>query len=446
MAVTQAEAVGRMQAKLSELHASGVSSVLIYGAGRHTLKTGETLGRSPVKIVGVIDDALGGRGERLWNWPVLSLEEAKAAGAQAVVISSDSIEDRLYENSAAVLAGAGLQVHRLYGEGLRENGQTFTDAGGQVHGLMPGYRRQVKAGWEQMLACEPGVCPVPTAGQAAMSVRAAIRRVELMERLLDGHGVTVRGGDVLEVGCWDGACCLALAGYGARRVVGIDHQDYFLWNVDPAEADEALRQRARQSMEAIQTVTGEAAIRQGVVNADTRSKVELYNADLHDCPLPDGSFDLVCSWQTLEHLVPPEAGFAAMARLLRPGGFAFHEYASFASRSGGHALCTLDFPWGHVRLSDGDMERYLRTFRPVEYPHAIRFWRRYLNRLLLADLPDLAARAGLELVRVTPWLSRSQYEEEYRSDFLIQGRRWYPRMTMEDLLHDYIALVLRKPG
>ena len=44
MPVTTAEAQSRMEAKLDELARRGVQRVLLYGAGRHTLKVGEVLG------------------------------------------------------------------------------------------------------------------------------------------------------------------------------------------------------------------------------------------------------------------------------------------------------------------------------------------------------------------------------------------------------------------
>ena len=63
-----------------------------------------------------------------------------------------------------------------------------------------------------------------------------------------------------------------------------------------------------------------------------------------------------------------------MYRILKPGGFAFHQYNPFFSYNGGHSLCTLDFC--HVRLSAKDFERYLKQFRKEEYEMAMNFYKR----------------------------------------------------------------------
>ena len=70
-----------------------------------------------------------------------------------------------------------------------------------------------------------------------------------------------------------------------------------------------------------------------------------------------------------------------MFRILKPGGYSFHEYNPFFSFNGGHSLCTLDFMWGHVRLSSIDFPKYLKQFRPFEYDLAMRFYKENLNRM-----------------------------------------------------------------
>lgn len=51
-----------------------------------------------------------------------------------------------------------------------------------------------------------------------------------------------------------------------------------------------------------------------------RSKVRFRQADLTDTGLPSASFDGITSMSVIEHGVDPDAYFAEMARLLRPGG------------------------------------------------------------------------------------------------------------------------------
>jgi SAM-dependent methyltransferase len=235
---------------------------------------------------------------------------------------------------------------------------------------------------------------------------------------------------------------------GCRSAVGIDHQDYFLWNVEPREITDELRDAAASSLREIQGRMREATTELGRDDSTDAAtpRVDLRIDDINCCSLPEAGFDLITSWQTLEHIVPPEPAFAAMGRLLRPGGICFHQYGAFTFRAGGHALCTLDFPWGHVRLGDADMDRYLEQFRPEEYAHAIRHYRRFLNRLVLADLPRLARQAGLELIHKTVWLDRQQFEDELQSEYVNEARRHYPDITFEDLIHESIWILLRKPA
>jgi ubiquinone/menaquinone biosynthesis C-methylase UbiE len=85
----------------------------------------------------------------------------------------------------------------------------------------------------------------------------------------------------------------------------------------------------------------------------------------------DGSFDLVVSQTVLEHVHDIGAAFREIARVLVPGGLAYHEVEPWFAPRGGHSLCTLDFPWGHVRTTEAEFARYVETFRPLA-PDAIR--------------------------------------------------------------------------
>lgn len=54
--------------------------------------------------------------------------------------------------------------------------------------------------------------------------------------------------------------------------------------------------------------------------SDVPAGIETYNTDLAHMPLADASVDLIISRSVFEHLVDPEAVYAEMARVLRPGG------------------------------------------------------------------------------------------------------------------------------
>lgn len=105
----------RLHAALESCAARGLRRVAIYGGGTHTRAAAMCLMRPPVEIVAIIDDGPALRGSRMWNYPVVTGAEASALALDAVVLSSNSMEDEL-ARAAEPLARAGVEVVRLYGE------------------------------------------------------------------------------------------------------------------------------------------------------------------------------------------------------------------------------------------------------------------------------------------------------------------------------------------
>jgi hypothetical protein len=132
------------------------------------------------------------------------------------------------------------------------------------------------------------------------------------------------------------------------------------------------------------------------------------------------------------------------ARLLRPGGLAYHEDNPFFALDGGHSAGTLDMPWGHVRLEPEDLERFLRTRRPDEAEDALDFLRHAINRATQADVRRAAAAAGLE---VAAWLPRTRTEDLMLLEpgILAQCRRAHPAVEVVDLVSRIVRCVLRRP-
>jgi SAM-dependent methyltransferase len=96
----------------------------------------------------------------------------------------------------------------------------------------------------------------------------------------------VEHADVLDAGCGAGYGCAVLA-RRAERVVGLDR------------SDEALSYaRANYAADNVQFVQG----------------------DLLDLPFADGSFDVVCAFETIEHVEDAEAFLHQIARVLRGDG------------------------------------------------------------------------------------------------------------------------------
>lgn len=95
----------------------------------------------------------------------------------------------------------------------------------------------------------------------------------------------LRGLDVLEIGCGNGAFARELVERGAVLVAA---------DFSPSAVAQA--------------------------RAEVPATCEVMIADVQDLPFPSGRFDLVVSLETLEHVPFPERGLAELVRVTRPGG------------------------------------------------------------------------------------------------------------------------------
>jgi SAM-dependent methyltransferase len=195
-------------------------------------------------------------------------------------------------------------------------------------------------------------------------------------RRLRRRGVSLEGARVLEIGCATGYLTFALAGAGAAEAVGVDLD---------LDSQEAVAERD--------------AVRERLVGAGAGS-VRLETADAAALPLADGAMDVVVSMSAVEHLAELPSVLAETRRVLRPGGLALHVVDPWFSPQGGHSLCTLDFPWGHVRLDDDAFAAYLAEHRPHEREIALDLFRHGFARprASAAGLRELVRQAGFAIV------------------------------------------------
>lgn len=110
------EWLARTRAAIERCADEGKTTVALYGAGTHTRALGPVLLEPRVRVACIIDDNPARHGQRLWGFPIVSQQEAKAMGVQAVILSANSFEDKLWAGSAP-LREAGVEVIRLYTEG-----------------------------------------------------------------------------------------------------------------------------------------------------------------------------------------------------------------------------------------------------------------------------------------------------------------------------------------
>jgi SAM-dependent methyltransferase len=338
---------------------------------------------------------------------------------------------------AAELAAARKPVpgRPPHGPDERKPGPVFVDTHGAEHRLDPTLRDRLKPSWRVM--CDPvAVAAPPSDDELRRRARKAATSVTEMESALAAVAGAPLSGRVLEIGCYDGAVAYEIARRPGTHVVASDLARYYVVQ-RPAEPSDT-------AVEAQQVALASLRERAGTVAGAAPGTVDFIEDDITAPRLEPGSFDLIASFEVLEHVQQPAAAVASMARLMRPGGLMYHDYNPFFSSNGGHSLVTLDLPWGHARLGPPDVERYLHEIRPGEAEQALRFYRESLNRMTLAELRAAVAAANLELLALIPWFDRPLVPG-LPPHAVDEVRRNYPAATIDDLLATFVTVVARRP-
>jgi SAM-dependent methyltransferase len=263
------------------------------------------------------------------------------------------------------------------------------------------------------------------AGAGDPDVDAYRRGALEVQAVAAANGLALRKSRVLDVGCASGFHSFAL-GAVAGEVVGID-----------------------LDVETYAPPTRRARARSLLLPEEDEERVRIEEGDVTALAYPDASFDVVVSNTVLEHVHDLAAAFREIRRVLRPGGVSFHGVQPWFGPEGGHSLCTLDFPWGHVRLTDEDFAAYTTAWRPLEAADAIANHRNGFQqpRLTLEESRKAVGTAGLEIIhwRETSVSLRDVHSGLVTSALLEDCRRLYPHVTKRDLLTiGYSALLRRR--
>lgn len=282
----------------------------------------------------------------------------------------------------------------------------------------------------------PSPSPEWSEGEVCRHLAQVMTRVDLGLHMARLAGLAVRGARVLNIGASTGAEAVCLAVRGAAEVIGTDFGGAFTDPVQAARAESVRGLLLRHAAAAFPDASGGAAL--------ASHQLRFLHDNACDSSLPSGSADLIVSWQTLEHIPDVGAFFREHARLLRPGGVAVHEYNPFFALDGGHSLCTLDTPWGHVRSTDAQMLAHLRRLRPDYASEAMDFFRHALNRLTHAALARHIARSGLVLSMFVP---RARTEDLLLLDESAWGEACglHAELSVMDLVCRIVRVVVRKP-
>jgi SAM-dependent methyltransferase len=150
-----------------------------------------------------------------------------------------------------------------------------------------------------------------------MSGAAYATKSKIKTLLGDGIFERLRGRDVLDYGCGEGAEAIEIAQAGARSVLGVD--------IRPKVLQRAIESAAKAGPPASERCSFESRTR--------------------------GTWDAVISLDAFEHFAHPEQILGEMFQLLRPGGRVYASFGPTWYHPLGAHMCSV-FPWAHLVFSE----------------------------------------------------------------------------------------------
>lgn len=257
-------------------------------------------------------------------------------------------------------------------------------------------------------------------------------------RMLHAYGFDIKNKTVLEFGSGWGVNSILLLNQGVKEAVST----YYI-NVEVLQdcSDASLF----KEIEKHQDIARQNCANMILNDRSLKEKVLSFNDNICNSSLDSDKFDLIFSFEVLEHITDPEAAFSQIYRLLKPGGMAVHRFGSFFSLQGGHAACTLDFFWGHTMLNIEDFDRYIKTIRPDEYGIANNAFLKNLNRMTINDIRGFTKSSGLQLVDIIPHAYTSHLEI-LTKNVIDLSKKHYPSLSTMDLISPVTWVIQSKPA
>lgn len=267
---------------------------------------------------------------------------------------------------------------------------------------------------------------VPTEDEVVELRHAWLQKAQSVLRGIWNADRSFSGMRALEVGTGRGYFCYALVELGFQDAIGIDVEPAFY----PMIAEQP------------RVTAAFAEVTPGI-----HDRVRLEHGDCHALQYDDASFDFISSNSVLEHIRDLPAALREMARVLKLGGIAWHSVNPWCGPNGGHSLCTMDFPWGHVLLTADKAHEYFRRFRPFEAQAASGFYNAGFQapRLTLAEVERAILDAGFEILE---WVEeKHRYADHYSrvdAELLAMCRLRHPAVAVRDLMTAGLRLTLRR--
>jgi SAM-dependent methyltransferase len=151
--------------------------------------------------------------------------------------------------------------------------------------------------------------------------------------------------------------------------------------------------------------------------------IDIRRMDAEKLDFPDGTFDLVVSNATFEHIHNVPRAVSELARVMKKGGVAYIGINLFTSLAGGHCY---DYanpqkvkPWGHLRDRGHTAPVYLNKLRENE------FVRMFGEKLEVLEVKDIGVGEGKEFLtpKVKAELSEYSESELLKRDIIIIARK-----------------------
>jgi SAM-dependent methyltransferase len=251
-------------------------------------------------------------------------------------------------------------------------------------------------------------------------------------QIIKNYDIEIKNKKILEIGSHDSTLSYFLALKGAKEVHSTDIDFDFInkHNNHFEKIKEKLFRNNKLSEKEIQEI---------------EKKINIYYLDIQNPDIND-KFDIILSKTVLEHIYDLRSGISGMNGLLKQGGLMIHQFNPFFSETGGHEFCILDFPWGHVRLSENEFENYLSIYRNWEKEKALDFYRKSFNNPKLnLDEIDKCFESNKLKISVASEKRRFKWKpDEPISVIYEQAKRNFPNVTIKDLYSDYVLRVIKK--
>jgi len=133
---------------------------------------------------------------------------------------------------------------------------------------------------------------------------------------LTTFGKSINGSRVLEIGCHTGSNCYNFIENGVLEVVGTEFPGYKIESINENGIDDAGLHEVNEDLKVLRNKLSE--------RFSKNDRVKFVDDDICNSKLLKNSFDIICSWEVLEHLHDPKKAFMNIYHLLKDDGIAIH--------------------------------------------------------------------------------------------------------------------------